>query len=154
MSATEYKIVPYNDTHREQLLGVWERSVVATHAFLNEADFVEIKEIVRTIDFNALPVYCLVKGDTVTGFIGVADRKIEMLFLDPDYIGLGLGKKLMGFAVHELQADKVDVNEQNINAAAFYRKFGFEPYERTEKDDQGKAYPLLRMQLTKVETFK
>ena len=42
-------------------------------------------------------------------------------------------------------ADKVDVNEQNTGVVAFYKKLGFETYERTEKDDRGKDYPLLRM---------
>jgi putative acetyltransferase len=92
-------------------------------------------------------VFCLTEDDLVIGFIGVADKKIEMLFLDPKYFGQGLGKMLMNFAISELAADKVDVNEQNIKAVNFYKKFGFEIIERTEKDDQGRNYPLLRMKL-------
>ena len=45
------------------------------------------------------------------------------------------------------EAKQMDVNEQNTKAVEFYRKFGFETYERTEKDDEGKGYPLLRMKL-------
>jgi putative acetyltransferase len=67
--------------------------------------------------------------------------------LDPKYIGQGLGKKLLNFAVKELNADKLDVNEQNEKALKFYQKFGFETFERTNTDDQGRNYPLLRMQL-------
>ncbi len=74
-----------------------------------------------------------------------------MLFFSPEYIGKGLGRKLTDFAISELKADKVDVNEQNTNAVKFYKKLGFKTYERTEKDDQGKEYPLLRM---KLETTK
>jgi len=70
-----------------------------------------------------------------------------MLFLDPKYFGQGFGKMLMDFALSELAVDKVDVNEQNINAVNFYKKFGFGIVERTEKDDQGRDYPLLRMKL-------
>jgi putative acetyltransferase len=53
----------------------------------------------------------------------------------------------MNFALGELSADKVDVNEQNIKAVNFYKKSGFEIIERSEKDDQGRNYPLLRMKL-------
>ncbi len=81
------------------------------------------------------------------GFIGVADNKIEMLFLDPKCFGQGYGLKLLNFAVEELNADKLDVNEQNTKALRFYQKFGFEIFERTDKDDQGRNYPLLRMKL-------
>lgn len=53
----------------------------------------------------------------------------------------------MDFAVTELNADKVDVNEQNSSAIKFYERLGFKTYERTDKDDQGRDFPLLRMKL-------
>lgn len=142
-----FEIKKYSNPHKPQLLAVWEKSVLATHDFLNPQDFISIKEIVKTIDFTAFEVYCMLHQDVVGGFIGVADRKIEMLFLSPDYFGRGLGKQLMEFAIHHLRAYKVDVNEQNLKATEFYKKFGFVTYERTEKDDQGNDYPLLRMRL-------
>lgn len=145
------EIAPYKDKFRDKVLAVWEESVVATHNFLDPSDFKSIKEIVHTIDFNAFEVYCLLVDGEVGGFVGVADHKVEMLFLDPKYFGQGFGKKLMGYALVELKANKVDVNEQNLNSVIFYKKLGFEIYERTDKDDQGKNYPLLRMQL-KVHT--
>ncbi|WP_025765231.1 GNAT family N-acetyltransferase [Dyadobacter tibetensis] len=141
------QIEKFTDRYREGILQVWEESVLATHNFLKTADFHAIKEFHHDFNFQDLDVYCLVQDDCVLGFIGVAERKIEMLFLRPDYIGQGLGSKLLNFALYELKADKVDVNEQNSNAVAFYQHHGFRPYERTEKDDQGLDYPLLRMKL-------
>ena len=149
MKNTDFEIVKYTDRFKDQLLVTWENSVLATHTFLKNDDFLSIKEIVKTIDFNALDVYCLVKNNELAGFLGVFEQKIEMLFLSPSYIGKGLGRKLMDFAMTELKAYKVDVNEQNQNALKFYQKFGFKTYERTEKDDQGKDYPLLRMRIDK-----
>jgi len=140
-----FEIVKYSDRYREQILNVWEKSGLATHHFLKPLDFRSIKEIVKTIDFNAFEVYCLVQNAEVAGFLGVAEQKVEMLFLSPNYFGKGLGKKLLDFAINELRVHKVDVNEQNTNAVDFYQKFGFKTYERTDKDDQGKDYPLLRM---------
>lgn len=140
-------IEKYTDTMRTQLLNVWERSVRATHAFVTPEDLEEIKELVHSIDFHQLHVYCVMLHNKVAGFIGVADHKVEMLFIDPENIGKGYGKQLMQYALHQLQADKVDVNAQNLHAVQFYRHQGFEVYESTEKDDQGKNYPLLRMRL-------
>lgn len=149
MNATHqrFEIVKYADEHRERVLDVWEKSVLATHHFLSATDFEEIKEIVDNIDFTAFDVYCLLDRNTVTGFLGTANQKVEMLFLSPEYIGKGLGKKLLNFAIHNLNANKVDVNEENTKAVEFYTKFGFKTYERTDKDDQGKNYPILRMEL-------
>jgi dihydrofolate reductase/ribosomal protein S18 acetylase RimI-like enzyme len=149
--ADSFQIVPYNDSYRQQLLSVWEQSVAATHYFLTPEDFEEIKEIVGTIDFNAFPVFCLLHNDnSVIGFIGVADKKVEMLFVLPNFIRKGMGRRLLNFAFQELNANEVDVNEQNQDAVNFYGKLGFEVYERTEKDGQGKDYPLLKMRLKKT----
>jgi putative acetyltransferase len=147
MKSPEFEIVKYSNDHRESILNTWEKSVLATHHFLTPEDFHLIKEMVKDIDFNVFKVYCLIANKELAGFIGVAEQKVEMLFLSPDHIGKGYGKALMRFAMTQLKADKVDVNEQNEEAVGFYKKLGFEVYERTEKDDQDKNYPLLRMKL-------
>ena len=86
MKAGDFKIEKYNDNYREQMLSVWEKSVLATHDFLLPADFNEIKEVViGTINFNDFQVYCMIGDAVVVGFVGVAEKKIEMLFIDPDY---------------------------------------------------------------------
>ena len=151
MTNQSFKIEKYTDKDREQILNIWEKSVLATHDFLNQTDFEEIKQLVQTFNFNDFEVYCLKQNNQVSGFIGLAEKKIEMLFFSPEYIGKGLGRKLTDFVITELKADKVDVNEQNTNAVKFYKKIGFKTYERTEKDDQGREYPLLRMKLETLE---
>lgn len=140
-------IIPYSDILNQQVLQVWEQAVLATHHFLSAEDFKEIKELVKAINFNEFEVFCSIHHNQVTGFIGVANKKIEMLFITPAYFGKGLGKALLLFAINQLHATIVDVNEQNESAAKFYKRHGFKTYERTEKDDQGRNYPLLRMKL-------
>jgi putative acetyltransferase len=148
MQTGDFKITPYSDLYRQQVLAIWEKSVLDTHDFLTSTDFKEIKDLVSNINFNDFQVFCLTDENLVLGFIGVLDKKVEMLFLDPKYFGQGLGKKLLNYAVKELKADKLDVNEQNVKALEFYQKFGFRVHERSDKDDQGRNYPLLRMKLT------
>ena len=151
MQNQQFDIKPYEEKFKEQILSVWEKSVRATHNFVKPSDIDYYKKIVKKIDFYSFSVYCLMNKNTVVGFIGVADFKIEMLFLDPDFIGQGFGKKLINFALDNLKADQVDVNEQNSNAVKFYSKFGFTPYEKTEKDPEGKDYPILKMKLKSIE---
>jgi putative acetyltransferase len=142
-----YKIKKYNDSYRDQILTVWENSVLATHHFLTPSDFEEIKALVSLINFNDFQVFCLTNEKKVLGFIGLTGKKIEMLFLDPRFLGQGLGRKLLSYAIDEMKANEVDVNEQNVKSLNFYQKFGFVTFERTDKDDLGKNYPLLRMRL-------
>lgn len=150
MTDNQTEIVKYKDEFKQQIILVWEKSVRATHHFLLPEDIDYFKEVVANIAFSTFPVYCLVHQEKVIGFIGVVNRKIEMLFLSPDYIGKGLGSKLVEFAIEKLQADKVDVNEQNTSAVHFYSRLGFETYKRLKKDSEGKNYPILKMKLNRI----
>ena len=38
-----------------------------------------------------------------------------------------------------------DVNEQNLQAVGFYEHLGFVPIGRSERDGQGRAYPLIHL---------
>jgi putative acetyltransferase len=141
------EIRKYKDTWRKEMLALWEKSVRATHDFLDPADIDFFKNIVQGIDFNSFEVYCAFEGKEMIGILGVHERKLEMLFLDPDHIGKGYGKELMNFILNDLRVTKVDVNEGNHNATEFYKRFGFRVYERTDVDDHGKPYPILKMEL-------
>ena len=126
---------------------VWESSVKATHHFLPEDYFQHIRSIFQTF-LPAVDLY--VDFDNVgkiTGFLGVADGKIEMLFLRPGNIGTGIGRFFTRFAIDQLQITKVDVNEQNEKAVEFYRKMGFRVVKRNETDGLGKPFPILEMVL-------
>ncbi|MBO9584500.1 MAG: GNAT family N-acetyltransferase [Flavobacterium sp.] len=141
------EILKYNPDYKNEVLSVWEKSVLATHLFLSEEDFVEIKLMLQDFDFAQLDVFLLSVDQKIVGFIGISDQKIEMLFLDPDYIGKGYGKQLVDYAFGAFDVNLVDVNEQNTNAIKFYEKIGFETYDRKELDDMGKNYPILKMKL-------
>jgi len=144
-----YRIVKYKDSHKTEILSVWEQSVKATHHFLIESDFEQYKKILQNFAFKDLDVFCLEENEKVVGFIGIHSEKIEMLFLNPDYIGKGLGRQLIDFAFSNFDIRYVDVNEQNPKATEFYQKIGFEIFDRSEKDDLGKPYPILKMKLKK-----
>lgn len=146
----EASIEPYRESFREQLIGVWESSARATHYFVSAEDFEYYKSAVERIDFSSFTVHCLIKEGMVIGFIGTENNAIASLFLDPKYIGKGYGTQLMRFALSELNTNEVEVevNEQNTEAVKFYSKFGFTAYARTEKDSEGKDYPILKMRLS------
>lgn len=129
------------------VVDVWEASVRATHHFVTESDI----EIFRPLVYDELPhteLACVRDADgMLIGFIGIAEGKIEMLFVHPDYRGHGIGRTLINYALNERGATSVDVNEQNDQAVGFYLWMGFEVVGRSELDGNGKPYPLLHMRL-------
>ena len=131
----------------DQTVEVWEASVRATHDFVSESDIVFFRPLVRE-ELATSPVFVMRDDEgKVAGFIGVADGEVESLFIDAKWRGQGIGRRLMEYAIHELGATKVDVNEQNPQAIGFYEKMGFEVESRSELDGFGKPYPLLHMRL-------
>lgn len=131
----------------EAIVTLWEASVRATHHFLPEPDIEYFRPLILDQYLDAVDLWALYVNGDLLGFLGVHDRKVEMLFIHPHVMGKGYGKLLLLHAIHELQADKVDVNEQNPDAVSFYRHMGFEVVNRSPLDGLGKPYPILHMEL-------
>ena len=98
---------------------MWVLSVRASHHFLTEADIVRLTPQAEGA-LQQIETLWIVKDDLEPiGFMGVQDRKIEMLFLHPDYFHQGLGKALVNRAFVELNVEFVDVNEHNPETLKF-----------------------------------
>lgn len=119
----------------------------ATHHFLQEEDIQFYRPLMLQEYLRAVRLACVREEQQIQGFVGVADGKIEMLFIHPSSRGKGTGKKLLRYAVDTLRAYAVDVNEQNEQAVSFYTYMGFKTVGRSEVDGMGKPYPLLHMEL-------
>ncbi len=143
----DISIKKYKPAYRDSMIAIWEESVRATHYFLEREDIEFYKAQVNCIDFSSLDAYCAFEQGEMVGIMGVAEDKLEMLFLKPSSIGNGIGRMLMDFALNELAVNKVDVNEDNIHAVKFYERLGFKEYDRSSVDDNGKPYPIIRMML-------
>lgn len=132
------------------LIEIWEASVRSTHDFLQEEDIVNLKPFILEQYFDSVDLICAKDEDgKIHGFCGVLNRNIEMLFITPESRGSGVGTFLTKYAIENLGATKVDVNEQNLQALGFYKHLGFTVVGRSPLDGQGKPYPLLHMELDK-----
>ena len=125
------------------LVAVWERSVRATHTFLTDDEINRIKQYAPQA-IAEVPELAVMRPDsdsseqTPLAFMGVADGRLEMLFVNPDH-------REHGIAHHNVS--ELTVNEQNPQAIEFYQHMGFVTYRRTEQDEEGGPYPLLYMRL-------
>ena len=141
-----YEITERTPERLAELLAVWERSVRATHTFLSESEILRIRGYVPQA-LAAVPELAVLEDGRLLGFLGAGEGRLEMLFLDPDARGRGLGRALLTYGLEQYAIREVTVNEQNPQAVGFYRHMGFSVFGRTDTDDQGAPYPLLRMRL-------
>lgn len=130
-----------------ELTAIWEDSVRATHPFLKEENIIELMPYVEIGLRQIQHLIVAYENQDAIGFMGIEYDKIEMLFLKSTYIGKGIGRNLITKAIQEYGVLYVDVNEQNPHAVDFYNKVGFQVYERTELDEQGNPFPILKMKL-------
>lgn len=131
-----------------EMLNVWENSVRATHNFIIEEDIEFFKPIIIEQAFPAVTLKCVKdESGSILGFVGVHDSKIEMLFILNEARRQGVGKVLLHYAIKQLNATKVDVNEQNPLAVGFYEHMGFKIVSRSPLDDMGKPFPILHLTL-------
>jgi putative acetyltransferase len=135
-------------TDYPEIAAVWEASVRATHDFLTEADIQFYKPLILQEYLQAVELFCVKdENGKILGFIGIADRKVEMLFIDPVARGKGIGKALLLYVIRQQGVNAVDVNEQNPQAVGFYQHIGFNVTGRSATDGMGKPFPILFMTL-------
>ncbi|GAB1157767.1 acetyltransferase [Paenibacillus illinoisensis] len=141
-------VTSYRALDHAKLVAIWERAVRATHTFLAEEDIVFYKSVVSEA-LSGMEVWEAVDsaGEPV-GFMGLDGKHIEMLFVDVDQHGQGVGRMLVTHAIDLKGNDiKVDVNEQNEGAARFYTRMGFVQTGRSELDGSGNPFPILHLKL-------
>lgn len=131
-----------------ELLKIWKKSVQATHLFLSSDEINKIKEYVPEALKNVKHLLIAEKTfkDPIA-FMGIENKRLEMLFLLPSKRGKGIGKEMIEYGVKNYEIWEVTVNEQNPQAVDFYEHLGFKTYKRTDFDEEGNPYPLLYMKL-------
>lgn len=135
-----------NETLINKLTIIWQKSVEATHLFLSPQDIKDILPQV-VIGLKQIPILLVsfIDDDEPIGFAGIADDKLEMLFLSPDYFQQGIGYKMISTAIQDYQIKYVDVNKQNPKALKFYLRQGFTIFKRSSVDSDNRPFPILHL---------
>lgn len=132
----------------EQLFEVWDKSVRETHLFLSDSEIKNIAQYIpQALNSIAHLIIAVNNQKKPVAFMGIEKRKLEMLFISPQYRGQGLGKQLLHYGMENYSINELGVNEQNPQAKSFYEHMGFQVYKRTDTDEQGNPYPILYMRL-------
>lgn len=139
-----YRLATSNDY--EDILKLWEKSVFATHDFVEFEDLQDIKEEIPSY-LPHLDVLIWYIDDLTIGFSSINNHHLEMLFLDPDEIGKGYGTQILRKLINDFKVESVDVNKDNEQAKRFYLKHGFIVVSEDETDSSGRPYPILHLKL-------
>lgn len=103
------------------------------------------------IDEN--PVYVAERDNHIVGFVGLGidgvDAEIEHLWVLPEYMGLGIGRSLVGCALRHCKSRGVERLRvvSDPNAAEFYRKLGGVHQGQVESTPAPRILPILQFDI-------
>ena len=128
-----------------RVIEIWRRAVDATHDFLTPEDRQAIDAEVCSF-LPVTPLDLVVdEADRAIGFMLLDGSHMEALFVDPDFHGSGIGRRLVDEAISRHPNLSTTVNEQNSRATGFYERLGFERCGGSPIDSQGRPYPLIHL---------
>jgi len=135
---------------QERVFDIWRNAVDSTHHFLTSDDRRDIEIEVREFLPQVSLWLAVDDSDGPMGFMLLAGGHMEALFVDPSRHGLGVGRALIQHALSISPTITTEVNEQNTRALSFYLHMGFECIGYSQRDQQGRAYPLVHMRLANL----
>lgn len=141
----KYRIRESTIEDGDVLVSIWRSSVADTHSFVSPADLSAIDLEVQRLLPGTPALLALDGAGRPVGFMGLANNRIESLFVAGAQRGRGAGRALIEHAMRRSPSLRTIVNEQNDEALGFYRHLGFVIIGRSSKDEQGRPYPVLYM---------
>lgn len=132
----------------EQVMDVWLTTTIKAHPFIEEKYWVKHYPTVKQKYLKVAKTYVYEENGVVVGFLSLLNQSyIGALFVIP-----GCQKRKIGSALLEMiqaQSDALEVHayERNAKAVHFYKKHGFEAYDRQNNLDS--QYPEIILKWNK-----
>lgn len=113
------------------------------------------EELTITQDYlSKQPAFVLIDGEEIRGYYSfevISKTKVELdnLFVDPDFIGNGLGKLLISdflIRMEEMGMEEI-VLDADPNAETFYSKYGFQVVGKLGSSIPGRYLPVMKYEL-------
>ena len=109
--------------------------------------FVPIEQDKEVEDLKTSRKFVACDDEKVVGFVGVDDKYLAWLYIDPSHYGRGIGRELLKIGIHEIGAGAwTIVLDGNQKAISLYESEGFQEVRRFENDNAGYPCTCIRME--------
>lgn len=133
----------YEPSDLADLMAAWEGANRLAHPFLKEDFVAQVRRDIPALYLPNADTWVAELDDRVIGFIALLGNEIGALFLQPEYQGNKIGKRLMDKAQDLCGNLELEVFKKNSIGRQFYSKYGFKLLE--EKEDAPSGEPVLRL---------
>lgn len=114
----------FKNTDIDKIMEIWLNSNTEAHNFIDKSYWEKNFEMVK----NILPqaeIYIYEENNNIMGFVGLVENYIAGIFIEKNFRGKGVGKKLLDYIKSIKNNLTLNVYEKNIGAVKFYKREGF-----------------------------
>jgi predicted N-acetyltransferase YhbS len=109
--------------------------------------FVPIEQDKEVEDLRSSRKFVACDDEKVVGFVGVDDKYLAWLYVDPSHYGKGIGRELLKLGIHKIGAGAwTIVLDGNQKAISLYESEGFQEVRRFASDNAGYPCICIRME--------
>ena len=138
-------IRPAGEADLDELVDVWERAARSSHAFMADDDFTDARPFIRDHLLPSMDVWLAQDpGGRALGFVGAREQHVEMLYVEPEAHGQGLGTRLLR-TVGPDGPTSVEVYAGNSQGLGFYESQGFTRLRTHTTDAFGRPFPVVHL---------
>ena len=133
----------YENSDFDQLCHVMDRARLQELKTANmEQVFIQLRDAPYLGYLLKCKIYVATKEEKIVGFVGLRPHELSFLYVDPTFQNHGVGKKLIEFALKQLEGPiKLEVFTDNLAAKALYEKYGFKVV-KTVVEKWSDEYPI------------
>jgi ribosomal protein S18 acetylase RimI-like enzyme len=109
--------------------------------------FVPIEQDKEVEELKASRKFVASIDEEVVGFVGVDDKYLAWLYVDPGHYGRGIGRELLRIGIREIgEGAWTIVLDGNLNALKLYESEGFREVRRFAGDNAGYPCTCVRLE--------
>jgi ribosomal protein S18 acetylase RimI-like enzyme len=147
-------IRPYADADWEAICRVHDRArPLELSGSCDPRAFVPLAEDPTAEDIHRSRKWVACEGERVVGFVGVEGNYLSWLYVDPDYHGQSVGRRLLRLALSEIGAQAWTIAlAGNVPARQLYASEGFVVTRTFEGENAGYPCTCVRLELRPSES--
>jgi putative acetyltransferase len=144
----DLSIRPYAADDTKRLVDIWYDASLISHAFIGEATLAVQRKLIEEQYLPIAETWVAVAESEIVGFISLLDDFVGGLFVDPQWQGKGIGRRLISHAAQLRGPLSLNVYTANEQAMGFYQSMGFQEVSRRAVDDDGHPFENAQLMLT------
>ncbi|HZM25009.1 MAG TPA: GNAT family N-acetyltransferase [Anaerolineales bacterium] len=112
--------------------------------------FVPIEQDKEVEELKACWKFVACEDEQVVGFVGVGEKYLAWLYVDPEHYGKGIGRELLRIGICQIGEDAwTIVLDGNLTAIKLYESEGFREVNRFQGENNG--YPVTCLKMERAE---